>query len=147
MDTIYDVLSKEHVQVLYLFKETMSNDSKENFFKIKKELDPHLEGEEKVFYPVLKEKEEVREVTLEGIQEHHIAKVLLSELENMDQKDEMWHAKLKVLKEAIEHHVKEEEDNMFEKAQKVLSQDKAEEIAQKYLDFKKDFKEQKGSKP
>jgi hypothetical protein len=70
METIYDILSKEHDQVLDLFEEAISDGSKETFLKIKAELDPHLQGEEKLFYPVLKEKEEARESVLEGYEEH-----------------------------------------------------------------------------
>ena len=143
METIYDILSKEHDQVLDLFEETISDGSKETFLKIKAELDPHLQGEEKLFYPVLKEKEEALESVLEGYEEHRIAETLLSELEGMDEKDERWHAKIKVLKESIEHHVEEEQNEMFEISRKALSREKAEEIAQKYLEFKKNFKGKK----
>lgn len=140
METIYNILIKEHDQVLDLFEEAINNGSKETFLKIKAELDPHLQGEEKLLYPVLKEKKEARESVLEGYEEHRIAEMLLSELEIMDEKEERWHAKMKVLKENIEHHVEEEQNEMFEIARKVLSQEKAEEIAKKYLDFKKNFK-------
>lgn len=139
METIYDILSKEHDQVLDLFKEAINDGSKETFLKIKKELDPHLEGEEKLFYPVLKEKKEAREIVLEGYEEHRIAETLLSELESMDEKEETWHAKIKVLKEGIEHHVEEEQNEMFEISRKVLSHEKAEAIGKKYVEFKKDF--------
>jgi hemerythrin-like domain-containing protein len=74
-----------------------------------------------------------------------IAEMLLSELESMDEKDETWHAKIKVLKDSIEHHVEEEQNKMFEISRKVLSEEKAEEIAQKYLEFKKNFKGKKRS--
>jgi len=69
--------------------------------------------------------------------------VLLSELESMDEKEETWHAKIKVLKESIEHHVEKEQNEMFEISRKALSEEKAEEIAQKYLEFKKNFKGKK----
>jgi iron-sulfur cluster repair protein YtfE (RIC family) len=82
MEPIYDILIKEHGQVLNLFKEAISDGSKETFLKIKAELDPHLQGEEKLLYPVLKEKEKARESVLEGYEEHRIAEMLLSELEN-----------------------------------------------------------------
>ena len=67
--------------------------------------------------------------------------MLLSELESMDEKKESWHAKIKVLQESIKHHVKEEQNEMFEISRKVLSREKAEEIAHKYLEFKKNFNE------
>jgi iron-sulfur cluster repair protein YtfE (RIC family) len=142
METIYEVLKNEHDEVLNLFEEALSSGSKDTFNRIKSELQPHLAGEEEVYYPIIKEKHELREITLEAFEEHHVAKVLLSELEKMDSSDERWHAKLKVLKEGVKHHIDEEQNEMFEKSRKVLSQDKAEEIAQKYLEFKKRFKQQ-----
>jgi iron-sulfur cluster repair protein YtfE (RIC family) len=143
MDTIYDILIKEHGQVLDLFEEAIRDGSKKTFLKIKAELDPHLQGEETIFYPVLNEKEEARESVLEGYEEHRIAEKLLLELKDMDEKEERWNAKIKVLQESIKHHVHEEQNEIFEISRKVLSQEKAEEIAQKYIEFKKDFKGKK----
>jgi len=140
METIYDILTKEHDQILDLFEKAISEGSKETFLKIKDELDPHLQGEEKLLYPVLKEKEKARESVLEGYEEHCIAEMLLLKLESMDEKEERWHAKIKVLKEIIESHVEDEQNEMFEISRTVLSQEKAEEIAQKYIEFKKKLK-------
>ena len=140
METIYDILIKEHDQVLDLFEEAISDGSKETFLKIKAELDPHMQGEEKLLYPILKEKEEARQSVLEGYEEHRIAEMLLLELKDMDEKEERWNAKIKVLKDSIEHHIEEEQNEIFEISRKVLSMKKAEEIAQKYIEFKKNFK-------
>jgi hemerythrin-like domain-containing protein len=58
---------------------------------------------------------------MEGYQEHHVAKILLSELDTMSEKDEMWTSKLKVLQENVRHHVEEEEKEMFPASKQVLS--------------------------
>jgi hypothetical protein len=77
---------------------------------------------------VLKKSDETRDITMEGIQEHHVVKVLLRELDAMGVGSETWTAKLKVLKENVEHHVEEEEEDMFVKAREVLSKEQLEEL-------------------
>jgi len=103
--------------------------TREEFFtKLKQELDIHAHIEETIFYPVLKKSDETRDITMEGIQEHHVVKVLLRELDAMGVGSETWTAKLKVLKENVEHHVEEEEEDMFVKAREVLSKNQLEEL-------------------
>jgi len=98
--------------------------TREDLFKrLKNELDVHTRIEETIFYPALEEEVETRDITLEAFEEHRLVKQLLSELESMDKGDEQWTAKFTVLKENIEHHVEEEEDEMFKKARTVLSEE------------------------
>jgi hemerythrin-like domain-containing protein len=77
---------------------------------------------------VLKKAEESRDITLEAFEEHRIVKQLLAELEASSKDDEQWTAKFTVLKENIEHHVEEEEGEMFTKARKVLSEEEIETL-------------------
>jgi len=100
----------------------------ELFTQLKSELDLHAEIEETILYPVLEEADETHEITLEAFEEHRLVKQLLGELETMDKGDEQWTARFTVLKENIEHHVEEEETDMFKKARKVLSEAEAEEL-------------------
>lgn len=100
----------------------------ELFTQLKNELDLHAEIEETIFYPVLEKHEETRDITLEGIEEHRIVKELLAELDAMAKDDEVWTAKMTVLKESVEHHVEEEEDEMFSKAQKALTEEEIEAL-------------------
>jgi hemerythrin-like domain-containing protein len=95
---------------------------------LSKELATHELMEEKVLYPVLKAYAEAKEIVLEGYQEHHVADVVLQELHDLPPSDERWGAKLKVLKENIEHHIEEEEGEMFKTARSVLSRAQLEEI-------------------
>jgi hemerythrin-like domain-containing protein len=87
------------------------------------ELNVHESIEEKVLYPALKPHAEARDVVLEGYQEHHVADLLLKELDKLAKNDEKWGAKFKVLKESIEHHIEEEEMVMFRTARGVLSRE------------------------
>ena len=103
----------------------------ELFAQLKNELDIHAHIEETVLYPALEKADETRDITLEAYEEHALVKQLLGELDTLDKNEETWTAKFTVLKENIEHHVEEEEDEMFKKARKVLSEEEAEELGVK----------------
>jgi hemerythrin-like domain-containing protein len=91
-------------------------------------LQVHEKREEKILYPALKPHREAREIVLEGYQEHHVADVLVRELRALPKDDERWGAKFKVLKENIEHHIEEEEGEMFRTARRVLTREERQEI-------------------
>ena len=92
----------------------------ELFATIKGELTLHEIVEEEVFYPELKAHPKARDIVLEGYEEHHVVDVLMSELEALDVGDETWGAKAEVMKENIEHHIEEEEGEMFTRARKIF---------------------------
>ena len=92
------------------------------------ELRIHEELEEKLLYPALKPHSEVTDTVLEGYQEHHVADLLVGELHRLPPDDERWAAKFKVLKENIEHHIEEEEGQMFPTARSILSSAEREEL-------------------
>jgi len=100
----------------------------ELFGQLKAELDLHAHIEETILYPVLEKADETHDITLEAFEEHRLMKQLLGELDSMDKGNEQWTARFTVLKENIEHHVEEEEDEMFKKARKVLSEAEAEDL-------------------
>jgi hemerythrin-like domain-containing protein len=139
MDTIYDILKAEHDQVSDLLHQASRDGLKVTFFKIKLKADPHMMGEEKFFYPVLEEIEDLRELVSHAYEEHNEAKTLIFEMEGMDERNENWTAKISELKQSIERHIEEEEGKLFEKARNVLRQERAEEIAQQYIEFKRSY--------
>ena len=110
----------------------------ELFARLKEELDLHAKIEEEIFYPALEEAEETREVTLEAYEEHRLVKQLLAELEAEPKDTEEWTAKFTVLKENIEHHVEEEEGEMFKQARQVLSEDEIEALGNRLQAAKKE---------
>jgi hemerythrin-like domain-containing protein len=95
---------------------------------VKTELDLHAQIEETIFYPALEEADETRDITLEAYEEHRLVKQLLGELESMQKDTEEWTARFSVLKENVEHHVEEEEGELFPKAKKVLSKEDQETL-------------------
>jgi iron-sulfur cluster repair protein YtfE (RIC family) len=142
----FELLKKDHEKVSGLFKQLEETTERavktreELFAKLKEELDIHARIEETIFYPAIKEAEETHEITLEAIEEHNVVKQLLSELEQLPVSDETWTAKLTVLKENVEHHVEEEEGEMFKDARKVLSTEQVEELGARMESAKQEQK-------
>ena len=91
-------------------------------------LNVHEAIEERILYPALKPHPEAHEIVLEGYQEHHVADLVVKELQTLARDDEKWGAKFKVLKESIEHHIKEEEREMFRIARAVLGRDELHDL-------------------
>jgi hemerythrin superfamily protein len=97
-----------------------------------RELSIHAAIEEQVFYPGVRAAAKKQEdLVLESLEEHHIVKWVLSELEGMDPKDERFDAKVTVLIENVRHHVKEEEQEMFPSVRKALSRKELEELGER----------------
>jgi hypothetical protein len=96
----------------------------ELFTSLKRELLIHEEIEEEIFYAALKEHPRARDIVLEGYEEHHVVDTILGELSALPYDSETWTAKFTVMRENLEHHIEEEEDDMFKKADRVF--DKAE---------------------
>jgi hemerythrin-like domain-containing protein len=90
------------------------------------ELNVHELIEEQVLYPALQKHPEAKDIVLEGFQEHHVADLIVKELHEVAADNEQWGAKFKVLKESIEHHIGEEEGEMFRTARAVFSQEELE---------------------
>lgn len=138
-----ELLKDDHDRVDKLFQKVKATEEgdehKKLFEKIKTELETHTHIEEKVFYPRMKEKPELEDITLEGIEEHHQAKMFLREMSNLTGDSERFEPKLKVLMEDITHHVQEEEGIMFPKAKKVFSQTELDEIGKELEQEKKNF--------
>ncbi len=154
---IYQVLKKDHKEAKDLFKKIQDGkgDSMETFSKLRQALMIHMEGEEKLFYPVLKKNEETREQVEEGMEEHKEAKGILKEMQPLQiGGDGQWEEKFDELQEAIEHHVEEEEQELFPLAKHVLSKEQSSQIAeqfqqekqQKMVQFQQQEKQQRMTK-
>ena len=125
MDAI-TMLKEDHVRVKALLAELERTTergvkTREGLFAtIKGELTVHEIIEEEIFYPELKAHPKAKDIVLEGFQEHHVVDLLMGELERLDVSDETWGAKAKVMQENVEHHMEEEEGEMFKKARQVF---------------------------
>ncbi len=89
------------------------------------ELEVHTALEEEIFYPAVKAKtdDKGKSHVAEGMEEHHVVKILISELRALTPEDEAFAAKFKVLSENVEHHIKEEEDDLLPDAKHKLGHD------------------------
>ena len=143
MDAIA-LLKADHVKVKRLLTELESTTERgvktraELFSTIKGELTLHEIVEEEIFYPELKAHPKAKDIVLEGYQEHHVVDVLMGELESLDVSDETWGPKALVMKENIEHHIEEEEGEMFRTARAVLAREDLEEMGVRMAAMKAD---------
>ena len=122
------LLKNDHHEVEQLFKtfeklgEGASKRRRQVVDKVIEALSRHAAIEEQVFYPqVRRSLPDATPEVLEALEEHHIVKWTLSELEDMEPSDERFGAKVIVLMESVRHHVKEEETELFPKVRKALS--------------------------
>jgi hemerythrin-like domain-containing protein len=89
--------------------------------EITEKLRAHMTIEEDIFYPAVREigTKKVEEIIPEAYEEHHVVTLVLDELPDVDTDDERFEAKVTVLDELIQHHVEEEEEEMFKIAEKL----------------------------
>jgi predicted DNA-binding protein len=131
------LLEADHQKVKGLLNELESTTERgvqtrsQLFATIKGELTLHEIVEEEIFYPELKAHPKAQDIVLEGYEEHHVVDLLMGELESLDVSDETWGAKATVMKENIEHHIEEEEGEMFRQARRVFDTSELEELGQR----------------
>ncbi len=116
-----DLLIADHNRVRGLFsqfKAAQENDDTATMsavaLKIFEDLEVHTTIEEEIFYPAVRDaNEDIAETVDEGVQEHHVVKLLMAELKQIEDGSDEWVAKMTVLIENVEHHAEEEESEMF----------------------------------
>jgi hypothetical protein len=114
----------------------------ELYARIKGELMVHEAIEEEIFYPALKGHPKARDIVLEAYEEHHVVDTVMAELEGLPVDDETWGAKAKVMKENVEHHMEEEEGEMFKQARAVFDEDELESLGERMVDRKRSAQEE-----
>lgn len=140
--TIFSLLIKDHralSSLLERIEKTTERGRKSRRVLIAKahdDFEKHARAEERVLYESLRDLKPVHELILEADEEHGLARRLFDDLKRVDVADERWLAKFKVLKESIEHHVEEEEDEMFPKARKVLPLGEQRALGERFTEVK-----------
>jgi hypothetical protein len=99
--------------------------------QLKKELTVHETIEEEILYPALTEFAKTKDIALEAYEEHHVVDSIMAELEATPVEDETWAAKLTVMKENLEHHIEEEEGEMFKQVRQVMDEDELSELGER----------------
>jgi hypothetical protein len=131
------LLEDEHAKMRKLLTELESTTERgvktrqELFATIKGELTLHEVIEEEIFYPELKAHPKAKDIVLEGYEEHHVVDLVMAELEGLDVDDQSWGAKAKVMQENVEHHMEEEEGEMFKQARQVFDRDELEDLGRR----------------
>ena len=141
MDAI-SLLKADHDKVKKLLSDLESTTERgvktreELFATIKGELTIHEVVEEEIFYPALKRHPKAKDIVLEGYEEHHVVDLLMGELEDLDVSDPSWGAKAMVMKENVEHHIDEEEGEMFSKARQVFDRQELQDLGERMAERK-----------
>ena len=136
MDAI-DLLIRQHRQMEAAMKQVLEAPEESQklalFSAVADELTTHIESEEQVFYPAVREKR-TEDILLESLEEHLSLKRLLADLLALEPSEQTFEPKFKVLKEQAEHHHKEEEENLFPKVRKLLDHAQREALGREMLD-------------
>ena len=132
-----DFLEKQHKEVMKLFKQAEKSEEPKARKRLMTEIVAHLKVhttiEEEIFYPAVCEigTEKVEDMMLEAVEEHHVVDLVLEELPQVDPAADTFEAKMTVLKELIEHHVEEEQDEIFPMAERKLGKERISELGER----------------
>ncbi len=140
-EKLFDAIRKDHHEVKGIFEKMLHAKKfelrEELIEKLQSEIVPHMRAEEKALYTTLREDcSECREDVLESFEEHHAARLILNELQELSPDDERFLAKTMVLKEIVEHHMKEEEGKLFEDIRHAMDEKKGEQVLQQFMQEK-----------
>jgi iron-sulfur cluster repair protein YtfE (RIC family) len=141
------LLKKDHDTVRDLFKRYKEAEGAARapiVDQVSRELTIHAQIEEEIFYPALQRSRENETVKMvrESFEEHKIVKTLIRELAETSPKDPQFDAKFTVLRENVEHHADEEEDNLFPDAEKELGHERMLALGAELQDRKEELKEE-----
>lgn len=136
MDAI-ELLKQQHDEVKQLFTELEETEDVEERSSIFAELADafviHSHLEEQIFYPTVFE-DETEEELREAVEEHLQAKRIIADMLEMSPDDEQWAAKCQVLQEDIEHHVEEEEDELFPMVRRLFTRKRMSDLGSRMLE-------------
>src|SRR5690348_12041632 len=133
------LLKKDHELVKDLMNKMAEEDDPDQlssmFEQLVDELGIHERIEEEIFYPALQKLPKAKEDVLEAFEEHHVVDEIVTEMD-VETDDDKWKAKFTVMKESVEHHIKDEEDKLFPKAEKLLGDEKLGALGVQMADLK-----------
>jgi len=137
----FSILKKDHQKASALFEQIESEDKVSDrealFNDLKEHLERHSELEEMVLYPMLEDKELTTDLAEESYDDHEEMRDLLDHLDMLEKDDPEWISLFRQLRETVEHHVDEEESDLFPKARKALSRYELEDLSNQLLQKKK----------
>lgn len=127
---LWEYLKDDHRAVDALMLQIMmgAGNREGPFDELRQNLERHALSEEELFYPALEKHAETRDQARHSREEHAKVKTMLQTLSQGDIGSPEWMAQLRELQESVQHHVREEEEQIFPKAQKAIPPEQAEEI-------------------
>jgi len=149
MDAL-SLLKEDHKKVKALFKQIEETEDpkkrKALFDTLMSELLVHERIEEEIFYPAVDERaktKKIEEIIIESYVEHDFVNTIAADVLKTKPDEESWPAKVKVMKENVEHHaIEEEEEKLFPKVRALFSADELEELGQEMLELKEETQEE-----
>jgi len=139
MDAV-TLLINEHEELEALFKK-LDQEDLSVVPSICSILSRHVAVEEKVFYPAVQKRTDVEDDEVdEALEEHHLMKILVSEIGELRAGDPEYKAKAQVLSELARHHHEEEEEDIFPEVRKELSADRLEALGASMVEFEEQTK-------
>ena len=142
MDAI-ELLKRQHREVEKLFDQIEDAEGEQRddlFAQIADKFMVHGHIEEEIFYPAVFE-DRTEEDLREAVEEHLQCKRIIADMLDLDSADEQWMAKCSVLKEDIQHHVKEEENELFPQVQKDFSKKRLGDLGRQMSDRMRELEE------
>ena len=109
--------------------------------QVRDELIPHSRAEEAVFYNSIRAINTAQDLAWHGYEEHMMAEGLLRTLQGADKINAEWKAIANKLRDALNHHIKEEEEEMIPVAQQLFTKEEAEVMAEAFEEMKPEVRE------
>lgn len=137
-----ELLKQDHQEAASMMDELETADkgsmniTKNTFTQLKDALTLHTQIEEQIFYPALEEHEETKDMIGEAYTEHNEVKDMLAEMSTLSPGSDEFMDKLTELRDSIEHHVEEEENELFPKAEQVLGESRLQEMGRQMQQMK-----------
>jgi hemerythrin superfamily protein len=133
---VLDLIKAEHRQIETLFSEIESTDDTyklyECFNQLSNGLNLHAEVEEQTFYPAIRNCKNTKELVEVAQEEHDKAKQMLEELEYLSPTSGEFKQKIAELKQLIQHHLHEEENEVFSQVRECMSQEEREQLGSEF---------------
>lgn len=148
---IFQILVKDHQEVTQIMDQIKKGGKNQEDLiqQLQNELNQHMKLEESFFYPILQKAgdEELSDLIGESLAEHTEIKQLLDQVVDLDFGSQEWNTRFQELREGKENHVDEEENEVFPKAQQVVSQEQLAQVAQKVMAEKEKTQQKKQAQP
>jgi hemerythrin superfamily protein len=143
---IFELIKADHRKVEELFSQIeKSNSSKQldQYFKqLYKELNVHAQVEELTFYPSMRNHEDTEKLVDEAEEEHTEVKVILEQMKSMDSTSAEFKEKISQLKDAVQHHVQEEENEVFPQVRQSMNEEELKQLVTEFQEVKTTLQDQ-----